>query len=250
MSNIKSNFDIEQLREAGRLAAVIVDQLGKELYVGQSAAEIDARARELCLEHGVEPSFLGFEGYRYALCVSVNDEIVHGIPYAEKIIRDGDLVKIDFGVKYRGYNSDHCRTFGVGALSEQRKKLLWTGEAATANAVALVRDGARVGDLSYAMQSTAEKAGFSVVKMYVGHGIGKKLHEPPEIPAFGKSGTGETLRANMVICVECQVCVGSGEAKHDTDGWTARTKDGSDCVMFESMVRVLPDGCENFTALA
>lgn len=245
---VKNQFELTQLRESGRIAAVIVDELGKMIKPGVSAGDVELRAQELCLEFGVIPSFMGHEGYRWATCISVSDEVVHGIPYPQKIFREGDLVKVDFGCIYNGYRSDHCRTFAAGELSPIHQKLLLVGEQATMNAVKLAKAGNRVGDLSHAMESTAESNNFSVVEMYIGHGIGKKMHEPPEIPSFGEAGTGMVLQENMVICIECQVCEKGNQVSHDRDGWTARTKDGGYSVMFEQMVRVTKDGPEIFSA--
>lgn len=244
MARTKSQYDIQQLRHAAHIAARVVDALGALVQPGVSAAELEAKAREICQEEGVVSSFYQYEGYPYYTCISVNDEVLHAMPHESKVFQEGDLVKVDFGVKYNGYCSDHCRTFAAGKISEAHARLLQVGEAATANAVRLVKAGGRIGDLGHAMQSTAEDAGFSIVKMYVGHGIGKKLHEPPEVPAFGTAGTGEVLQENMVICVECQVCEKSEDLEQDRDGWTVRTRDGGYSVMFESMVLVTKHGVE------
>lgn len=241
MGMIKNSFEVEQLRTAGRISGQIVFELSKMVQPGVSALEVDARAWELCKEHGVEPTFYGYEGYKYATCISVNDEVVHSLPTANKIFAEGDLVKIDFGARYNGYCADHCRTFAVGKITEAHKRLLEVGRAATFNAVAAARLGNTIGDISWQMQNTAQAAGFDVVKMYVGHGIGKKMHEPPEVPAFGEAGTGISLQENMVICVECQVIEGSDQVLHDADGWTTRTKDGGWAVMFEQMIRITKD---------
>lgn len=238
MGLIKNSFEVEQLRRAGHISAEIVAQLGAMIRPGVTAADLDTRAWELCRENGVEPTFYGYEGYDYASCISVNDEVVHALPTADKVFQEGDLVKVDFGARFNGYCADHCRTFAVGTLSPKHAQLLAAGQAATFNAVAVAKAGNKIGDISWQMQRTAQDAGFDVVKMYIGHGIGKKMHEEPEIPAFGKPGTGEVLRENMVICVECQVVEGSDQIKHDDDGWTARTKDGGWAVMFEQMIRV------------
>lgn len=249
MARTKSKFDIEQLRIAGGIAAQIVERLSHELKPGVSAGELNTAAGQMCREFGVEPAFLGYQDYKYNICIAVNDEIVHAIPHDAKIIREGDVVKLDFGVKYRGYYSDHCRTFIVGEGSDIHKRLVAVGLAAVENAVALCKTGNRIGDLSYAMQSTAEQSGFTVVKMYVGHGIGKKLHEEPEVPAFGKAGTGPILQEDMVICVECQVCEKGNAVLHDRDGWTSRTKDGGFVSMFEHMVRVTSQGPDVLTTI-
>jgi len=238
MAQVKNEFDLKNLRHSAHITAQIVAALGREVRVGASAGDLDRLAQKLCRAHGATPAFMEVPGYSYATCISVNDEVVHSIPYDSKVFGEGDLVKIDFGVKYNGYFSDHCRTFSVGKISPIHERLLQIGEAATANAVQQAVEGNRIGDLSFAMQATAEEAGFSVVTNYVGHGIGKKLHEMPEIPAVGRAGTGAVLKENMVICVECQVCEKSPQLIHDRDGWTTRTKDGGFAVMFESMVRV------------
>lgn len=249
MSRTKSSYDLQQMRVAARAAAEIVAELGKMAVPGATAGQIEARARELCQKHGVEPNFLGYQGYEYATCISVNEEAVHAFPLESKVFQEGDLVSIDFGTRFNGYNSDHCRTFAVGEPTPKHKKLLEVGEAAVENAIKQAMIGKRIGDISAAMQQTAEQAGFSIVKQYIGHGIGKKLHEWPEVPAFGEPGTGPALEANMVICVECQVCELSDELVTGKDGWTASTKDGGFAVMFEHMVCITPGGPEVMTRL-
>lgn len=247
MGKRKNQFELEQLRTAGRVTAEIIEALRPMIVAGTSAGDVERRAWELCREHGVQPTFYGYEGYKYATCIGVNDEVVHSIPYDTKVFSAGDLVKVDFGAMFNGYCADHCRTFGVGTLSDVHARLLAAGKAATDNAVALAIAGNRIGDLSHAMQSTAEEAGFSVVKTYIGHGIGKKMHEPPEIPAFGHPGTGEVLQDGMVLCIECQVCEYDSQLESDRDGWTTRTRDGGYAVMFEQMVHVTANGPEIFT---
>lgn len=239
MSRQKSKYDIEQMRIAAQITAQIVAELGEMIEPGVSAYDLEERARERCRQEGVVPAFLGYEGYDYALCISVNDEVVHAFPTPDKIFKEGDVVSVDFGVVRNGYYSDHCQTFAVGELSEVHARLLEVGRQAVENAIKLTRVGKRIGDVSHAMQSTAESAGFSIVVNYVGHGIGKDLHESPEVPAFGTPGTGIKLTKDMVLCVECQVCEKSAQLKHDRDGWTARTVDGGYAVMFEHMVHVV-----------
>lgn len=249
MSRTKSNYDLEQMRVAARVAAEIVEELGKMVVPGANAGQLDATARELCQKHGVEPNFLGYQGYEYATCISVNEEAVHAFPLESKVFQDGDLVSVDFGTRYKGYNSDHCRTFVAGTASPTHQKLLQVGEEAVEQAIKQARAGKHVGDISFAMQNTAEAAGFSIVKQYIGHGIGKKLHEWPEVPAFGEPATGPVLEPNMVLCVECQVCEGSAELVTGEDGWTALTKDGGYAVMFEHMVRITDGEPEVLTRL-
>lgn len=249
MGRRKSGYDLEQMRLAAQITAQIVDELGAMVKPGISAAELETHARQRCQEEGVVPAFLGYEGYGFALCTSVNDEVVHALPTPQKMLQEGDVISIDFGVVRNGYYSDHCRTFPVGQVSETHARLIEVGREAVEKAITFVKDGNRIGDVSHAMQSTAEKAGFSIVTNYVGHGIGKDLHESPEIPAFGIPGTGGKLEAGMVICVECQVCEFDSQLKHDRDGWTARTVDGGYSVMFEHMVHVTGGEPEVLTRL-
>jgi methionyl aminopeptidase len=250
MGKRKSRYDLDQMRIAAMITAQIVDELGQMVKPGANAAELEERARQRCREEGVEPAFLGYDDYEFALCLSVNDEVVHALPTVDKVFVEGDVVSVDFGVKWKGYYSDHCRTFAVGQLSPVHQKLLDIGEQAVNNAIPFARSGGYIGDISHAMQSTAEQAGFSIVTNYVGHSIGKHLHESPEIPAFGEPGTGQTLEKDMVICVECQVCEKSASLRHDRDGWTARTVDGGYSVMFEHMVHVTDGDPEILTRLS
>jgi len=249
MAKQKSKYDIEKLTELASLTAKLVDEIGDLVKPGVTAMDLENFALEKCQEEGVEPAFLGYEGYKYALCVSVNDEVVHALPTADKVFKVGDVVSVDFGLKLNGYYSDHCRTFPVGKLKPQHQRLLQVGEQAVLNAIKQAKIGNKIGDLSYQMQSTAESAGFSVVSTYVGHAIGKKLHESPEIPAIGKPGIGETLQENMVLCIECQVCENSAQLIHDQDGWTTRTVDKGYSVMFEHMVLITPNGPRILTKL-
>lgn len=250
MSRRKSQYDLQQMRLAAQITAHIVAELGDMAKPGVSTMELEEHARRRCQEEGVSPAFLGYEGYDYALCTSVNDEVVHALPGKQKVLQDGDVVSIDFGVVRNGYYSDHCQTFGVGQLSPEHARLLEVGRQAVENAIQRVATGTRMGDVSHAMEQTAQDAGFSIVTHYVGHGIGKTLHESPEVPAFGVPGTGEKLERDMVICVECQVCEGSSQLKHDRDGWTARTVDGGYSVMFEHMVHVTDQGPDVMTRLS
>ena len=249
MNKRKSQYDLQQMRMAAQITAKIVDELGAMIAPGVSADDLEKHARLRCQQEGVTPAFLGYEGYQYALCLSVNDEVVHALPTPDKVFKEGDVVSVDFGVIRNKYYSDHCRTFAVGKLSDVHVRLLEVGKQAVENAVWLAVAGNKIGDLSHAMQSTAEEAGFSIVKYYVGHGIGKKLHESPEIPAFGFPGKGPVLEKDMVICVECQVCEKGAELEHDRDGWTARTVDGGYSVMFEHMVHVQDGEPEVLTRL-
>lgn len=238
MARTNSKYDLAQLERLASITAAIVEELGQMVVPGVSADQLEQRAQELCRENGVKPSFQGYMGYQYALCLSVNDEVVHAFPTPDKVFQEGDVVSVDFGVTSKGYNSDHCRTFAVGKLSDVHQRLLKTGEEAVLKAITKARAGHHIGDVSNVMETTAKEAGFDIVTNYVGHGIGKKLHESPEIPAFGNPGTGPKFQKDSVVCIECQVTEGSSALKHDRDGWTARTKDGGYAVMFEHMVQI------------
>lgn len=239
---IHSPAELAQYKAVGALSTEILGQLRQAVAVGVTPLQIDTLAFELCAKHGAIPNFVGVgpknNRYQHAMCISVNDTILHGIPDATPL-QKGDIVKLDFGLQYQGLNSDHCCTVVVGEfVSQQDEKLVKTTRQAVQAAAKLAVAGKRVGDLGFAMASTAWEAGFDVVKEFVGHGIGKTLHEEPQIPAYGKKGAGEVLREGMVICVEAQVVAGSDEIYQLADGWTIKTVDGARSAMFEYMVMV------------
>lgn len=216
-----------------------------EVKIGTTGVEIDNLVGEECEKRGVIPAFLGVGSRRNPfpanLCISVNDTVLHAIPNEEPFL-DGDLVKIDFGIIYKGFYTDHCVTVGLGDVSQSDKKLMNVSKLAVEAAVSKSIPGNRTGDLGFAMQSTAELAGFNVLKNYVGHGIGDSLHLRPEIPAYGRKGDGDLLKPGMVLCVEAQVVAGSDDTYVASDGWSVVTKDGSKGVMFEYMVEILDSG--------
>lgn len=239
-----------QYREAAKISMEILWQLHQATRIGITPLEIDALADRLCRQHGVRPNFKGVGEahnlYQHATCISVNDVVVHGIPQATPLVA-GDLVKVDFGLEYQGLNTDHCFTVGLAPVSADDQRLLETGRAAVAGAAALAKIGAHTGDLGHFMETTARNQGFTVLKQYVGHGIGTTLHESPQLPAWGEPGRGERLREGMVLCVEAQLIAGSNEVFIDSDGWSVRTRDGSRSVMFEYMVVVGRDTPEFLT---
>lgn len=204
--------------------------------------EIDQKAFELCKKYSVQPSFYGVQGqrekYKYASCISLNDEAVHGIPSSTREIQPGDLVKLDFGIIDDTYFTDHCVTVGIGKVKNKDIKLLEVGKQAILNGVAQAKTGKMIGDIGHAIESTSRKSGFDTIKYYIGHGIGHHLHEDPEVPASGKMNTGKTLKEGQVLCIEAQVVAGKPSISMDPDGWTVRTKDGKNAVMFEYMTVV------------
>lgn len=235
---IKKPKEEKILREAAEISVGILRELGESIKPGVTPLELDVLAGDLCSANGVSSSFKAVDGYDYNSCVSVNDVAVHGIPKGVPLV-EGDLVSIDFGILYKGLQTDHCWTWCVGKPDEEQLKLLIAGKEAVDNAASKAVAGNRTGDLGFEMESAAKSAGFNVMRMFVGHGIGKHMHEFPNIPAYGKKGVGDLLVDGMVICVECQVVDDSGEVRiSDEDGWSAHTKNGGNSVMFEYMVIV------------
>lgn len=239
---LKNQKEIELLRKANAIVVEILYTLKEQVKPGVSTYEFEELAIELCHRKGVIPAFKGYRGYPYALCVSVNEEIVHGMPKKEKILKEGDIVSFDFGVIYEGYVGDAALSIGVGKISQVAEKLLKVTEEALYLAIEKARIGNRIGDVSHAIQRMVEKEGFNVIRDFVGHGIGRALHEPPEIPNYGKPGRGPKIDSGMVLAIEPMVSAGSYEVKILEDGWTAVTRDGSLSAHFEHTVAVTPSG--------
>jgi methionyl aminopeptidase len=238
---IKSEAERRKYRQAAKLSTEILWQLHQKTSAGVTPLEIDALADKLCRQHNGKPNFRGVgpkkNPYQFATCISVNDTVVHGIPQDTPLM-EGDLVKVDFGLEYLGLNTDHCFTVGIGELAEGDRKLLTTGRSAILAAAQNAITGKYTGDLGSIMERTAHKQGFTVTEQYVGHGIGHSLHEEPQIPAWGKAGEGAVLQKGMVLCVEAQLLAGNNEVYVAPDGWSVKTQDGSNAVMFEFMVIV------------
>jgi methionyl aminopeptidase len=214
---------------------------------GVTTAELDGLARERARAAGAVPAFLGYHGFPAALCISVNDEVVHGIPSEQRVLREGDVVGLDFGVVLDGWYGDSARTVPVGRVSPEAARLLEVTEGALAHAIEAARPGGRLGDLGAAVQAFVEPRGFSVVRDFVGHGIGRQLHEPPAIPNVGTAGSGPVLRAGMVLAIEPMVNAGGHEVATLDDGWTAVTHDGSLSAHFEHTIAVTEEGPEILT---
>ncbi len=234
---IKNPKDELLIREATDISVEILAEIGRNIKEGVTPLELDNLMGDLCLEYGVKPSFKTVDDYKYNSCISVNDVAVHGIP-KNIPLKKGDLVSIDIGIIYKGYFTDHCWTWSVGTPSKQNAKLLEAGRAAVENAVAKAVVGNHTGDLGYEMEKEAKNNGFNIIKIFVGHGVGKSLHEHPDIPAFGKRGEGDLLVDGMVVCVECQVVDDTGHIYTDKDEWSVHTEHGGNSVMFEYMVIV------------
>jgi methionyl aminopeptidase len=245
---LKTEEEIVRLRVAGRIAAEVLAELGKAVKPGISTSELDRIGERFIREKGAEPVFIGYRGYRHATCISVNEEVVHGIP-GGKILREGDLVSVDVGVRKDGYCGDVAATFPAGKISGRAEKLLRVGKVALQNAIRQARAGKYLGDISYAVQREAEKNGFSVVRELYGHGVGRDLHEDPLIPNFGKPGEGPELKPGMALAIEPMINVGGWKIRTLSDGWTVVTEDGSLSCHFEHTVMVTKGDPEVLTWL-
>ena len=226
---------------ANRIVAEILAGVQERLQPGIETRELDELAEEMCRQHRVEPAFKGYRGYPRCICISVNEEIVHGIPGSRRI-RDGDLVSLDFGVKYQGYYGDAAVTVAVGEVDPRALKLMETTEKALYAGISQVKAGGRLTDISHAVQTVVEEAGFGVIREFVGHGIGRSLHEDPQIPNFGPPGRGPVLQTGMTLAIEPMTSMGAWQVKILKDGWTAVTQDGSLAAHFEHTVAVTENG--------
>jgi len=241
---LKTQKEIELLRKANAIVMEILLHLKEEVKPGKSTFEFEEIALRLCEKKGVKPAFKGYRGYPYALCISINEEIVHGMPRKDRVLKEGDIVSFDFGVIYEGYVGDAALTVGVGEISEEAKKLLKVTEEALYKGIEKAHFGNRIGDISFAIQSHVEKHGFNVIREFVGHGVGRNLHEPPEVPNYGKPGRGPKLEIGMVLAIEPMVSAGDYRVEILEDGWTAVTKDRSLAAHFEHSIAITPKGPE------
>ena len=246
MISIKSDREIRLMREAGKLNYLTHEEIKKHLKVGVKTKELDQIAYDFITHHQARPSFLHYEGYPASICVSVNDEVVHGIP-GERRIKDGDVVSIDIGVEIHGYHSDAARTYVVGKASKDVEDLVKNTEFALYAGLQKIHEGAKIGDIGAAIEKFAHEHGLSVVEELVGHGVGTNIHEDPDVPNYGKEGSGVTLRAGMVIAVEPMLNLGSRYVYLHDDDWTISTDDESPSAHFEHTVVVTKDGYEILT---
>jgi len=245
---LKSRDEIDRIRKANRIVAQVMAKLKESIRPGITTAEVDAIGEDLILKHGALPAFKGYQGYQHALCLAVNEEVVHGIP-GKRELKDGDIMGIDCGVLIDGFYGDHAWTFPIGNVSETAKNLLAVTENALMNGIAAATIDHRLYDISAAIQEVAEAAGFSVVRDYVGHGIGRSLHEDPQIPNFGERGTGMRLRAGLVVALEPMVNEGSHDVELLSDGWTVVTKDRKLSAHMEHTVAITENGPEILSRL-
>ena len=239
---LKDQKEIEILRKANSIVAWVLNKLKENLVEGITTYDLDQMAEQEIEKKGGKPAFKGYRGYPATLCISLNNEIVHGIPRKDRVLKQGDLVSMDVGVVYDGYIGDAAISATVGQASPEAARLIKVTENALMQGIAQARPKNRLGDISHAIQRVVEKAGYSVVKQFVGHGVGKSLHEPPEIPNYGRKGRGPVLKPGMVLAIEPMVNMGSHEVKILEDGWTAVTKDGSLSAHFEHSVAITKHG--------
>ena len=246
---LKSEREIRCMREAGRIVALALDAVGKVVEPGITTQELDEVARRTIVEHGARPAFKGLYGFPANICVSVNCEVVHGIPGSRKLA-EGDIVSVDCGAEIDGFNGDSAITIPVGIDSPEIARLIEETRNALYKGIEQAIAGNRVGAISHAVQTYAEKAGFGVVREYVGHGIGRSMHEEPEVPNFGFADRGPLLKAGMVLAIEPMINLGARAVKSTDDGWTVVTRDGKPSAHFEHTVAIMPDGPEILTRLA
>lgn len=244
---LKSPREIALMREAGLVCDAVFAKMAEMIAPGVSTEELSIAAERVMKEHGAISAELGYCGYPAAVCASVNEVLLHGIPSKKKILRDGDIISIDIVVKKNGYCADACRTYPVGIVQEHATKLIKVTEEAFWNGVKLVKEGVHLGDVEHAIQVTAESNGYSVAREYTGHGIGKEMHEDPYIPNYGTPGTGPILKAGMTLAIEPMVMEGKPALRTLPDGWTTVTKDGKYSAHYENTIVVTKDGYEVLT---
>jgi methionyl aminopeptidase len=241
---IKTEKEIAYMKEAGKIHEDIIGKVTKRVGIGVSTWELNKIAEEQCKKYKVEPAFKGYGGFPGALCTSINHEVVHGVPSKTILLRDGDIFSIDFGIKYKGIYTDAATTLPIGNISQEAQKLLDVTKKALEKALKIVKAGIKTGDIGATVQQYVESEGFSVVRECIGHGVGKKLHEPPEVPNYGEFGEGEALRENMTIAVEPIVNIGDFKVKTLKDHWTIVTADKSLSAHFEHTIVVKKGGYE------
>lgn len=244
----KSKAELEIMRESGRIVALTHQELAKWIRPGVSTIELDQIADRFIRSNNAIPSFKGYGGFSGSICISVNQELVHGIP-GRRVLQDGDIVTLDIGADFKGYHGDSAWTYPVGIISDEAKRLMDVTEQSLYKGLEQALPGARLSDVSHAIQTYVEAAGFSIVREYVGHGIGRNLHEDPQIPNYGPPGRGPRLTPGMVLAVEPMVNAGKRYVRTLEDNWTVVTVDNSLSAHYEHTIAITEDGCEILTKL-
>ena len=242
MINLRTQREIVKLQDAAKISAQALLVAGELCKPGVTTWEIDKAVEKFIVSQKAEPSFLNYQGFPASSCISVNDTVIHGIPSKDIVLKSGDIVSVDVGAFYNGYHGDNAYTFKVGEVSEELEKLLETTQNSLYSGISQAIVGKRIGDISSAVEKTVEVCGYGVVREFVGHGVGKNLHEDPEVPNFGMAGKGPRLAAGMVIAIEPMINQGSGDIVRLDDGWTIKTADGSPSAHFEHTVLISKSG--------
>lgn len=246
---LKTGRELKIMKEACSISAGALEVAGKAVEPGVTTAEIDRLAEEYIRRRGGEPNFKNYEGYPATACISINNEVIHGIPSGKRKLRAGDIVSIDLGAKFDGYHGDNAATFACGDVSPEAKRLMDTTRESLYEGIRAACAGGRIGDIGHAVQSYVEARGYSVVRQFVGHGVGTHLHEAPEVPNFGTPGRGIRLMPGMTIAIEPMVNAGGYDVKVQPDGWTVLTKDGSLSAHFEHTIVITADGPKIMTVV-
>lgn len=247
MIHLKTKKQIELMKEACRITKGMLDIVEKHIKPGISTLELDKIAEDYCRSQGAIPSFKGYGGFPGSICASVNDVIVHGIPSNNIILKEGDIISIDCGAYIRGYNGDAARTFAVGKISEQKQKLIDVTKQCFFEGIKDLKVGDHIGDIGERVQKYAESYGYSVVREMVGHGIGKEMHEDPQVPNYGHKGFGPKIENGLCIAIEPMINMGKKDIVIDDDGWTTRTKDGKPSAHYENTIAITDEGIEILT---
>ena len=249
MIQIKNSVQIATMREAGRITGEALLVARDAIRPGISTKELDDAIRHHIEKRGAKPSFLGLYGFPGSACISINDEVIHGIPSKDRILEEGDIVKIDVGAFYKGFHGDSARTIAVGRVSDEAQKLIDVTRASFFAGIDQLKVGGRLGDVGAAIDGLVVANGFSTVKRYIGHGIGRELHESPDVPNYGTPGRGTRLCAGLVIAIEPMVNIGTETVREMNDGWTVKTADGSLSAHYENTVALTGDGVINLTLI-
>lgn len=244
---LKTSRELSLMKEACRISAGALQLIGKSIEPGITTAELDSIAEKYILSQGAKPNFKGYSGYPATACISINNEVIHGIPNSSRKIKSGDIVSVDLGASINGYNGDNAATFAVGEISEEAKRLIEATKESLYEGIKAAVAGGRIGDIGFAISRYVEARGFSVVREFVGHGIGTKLHEAPEVPNYGTAGKGIRLLPGMTIAIEPMINAGAAGVKTLQDGWTVITSDGSLSAHFEHTVAITSDGPQIMT---
>ena len=248
MIEVKNDSELQKMREAGKVTAAVLKLMTELVKPGISTLELDAAAEKTIPSFGATPLFLGYYGFPGTICASVNEEVVHGIPKKDRILKSGDIISIDTGARLDGFCSDAAITLGVGEVSDEAQRLMDVTKKSLYKAIGQVKPGKRLGDVEHAVETFAKQNGVGVVRDYCGHGIGRNMHEEPSIPNFGKPGTGPLLEKGMVLAIEPMLTAGTYRVRELDDGWTVVTADGKYAAHFEHTVAVTANGSEIFTA--